>query len=123
MAADVGIGYLAYPKTLRVGGNTGSVNSFTGVSIEDLTGGVVNAKNLFEGDNFACFIFVLAQQAIPQFFKGPLEAINNATSFLDPFLTPILGKLECPELSKFDQSLFNQFPGYKYSPTGPATNY
>lgn len=123
MALDVGIGYLAYPDTLRVGGNTGKVNSFTGVSVEDLTGGVLNAKNLFEGDNFACFAFVLAQQAIPDFLKGPLADLNNASAFLKPFLAPILDKLECPELGQFDQSLFNDFPGYKYSPTGPATNY
>ncbi|KAJ5104591.1 hypothetical protein NUU61_001938 [Penicillium alfredii] len=123
VAADVGIGYLAYPKTLKVGGNTGKVNSFTGVSVEDLTGGVLNAKSLFEGDNFACFAFVLAEQAIPHFLKGPLESINNATSFLKPFLSPILGKLECPELGNFDQSLFNDFPGYKYKPNGPDTNY
>lgn len=123
VAADVGIGYLAYPDTLKIGGNTGKVNSFTGVQVEDLTGGVLNGKNLFEGDNFACFVFVLAQQAIPHFLKGPLEDINNATSFLNPFLDPILNVLECPELGRFDQSLFNDFPGYKYSPKGPATNY
>ncbi|CAG8071900.1 unnamed protein product [Penicillium salamii] len=120
---DVGIGYLAYPNTLKIGGNTGKVNSFTGVNVEDLTSGVLNAKNLFEGDNFACFAFVLLQQGIPHFLKGPLEDINNATSFLAPFLEPLLGKLTCPELGKFDQSLFNSFPGHKYSPTGPATNY
>lgn len=121
--ADVGIGYLSYPNTLKIGGNTGKVNSFTGVDVEDLTAGVLNAKNLFEGDNFACFAFVLLQQGIPDFLKGPLADINNATSFLAPFLSPLFDKLECPQLGKFDQSLFNDFPGYKYSPTGPATNY
>ena len=55
--------------------------------------------------------------------SGPLADINNATSFLKPFLSPVLDKLTCPELNGFDQSLFNSFPGYKYSPTGPATNY
>ncbi|KAJ5760956.1 hypothetical protein N7520_008112 [Penicillium odoratum] len=120
---DVGIGYLAYPDTLKIGGNTGSVNSFTGVEVSDLTGGVLDAGNLFEGDNFACFVFSLLQQGIPDFLKGPLADIFNATSFLDPFLAPILGKLECPELGQYDQSLFNHFPGYTYSPTGPDTNY
>ncbi|KAJ5648442.1 hypothetical protein N7490_004814 [Penicillium lividum] len=120
---DVGIGYLAYPDTLKIGGNTGSVNSFTGVEVSDITGGVLNAANLFEGDNFACFVFSLLQQGIPDFLKGPLADINSATSFLDPYLAPILGKLECPELGQYDQSLFNDFPGYTYSPTGPDTNY
>lgn len=123
VAADVGIGYLAYPKTLRFGGNAGKVNSFIGVAVSDLTGGVLDATTLFEGDNFACFIFNLAQQAIPSALKGPLAAINNATSFLDTYLSPFLNTLECPELGKFDQSVFNSFPGYKYNPTGLGTSY
>lgn len=31
--------------------------------------------------------------------------------------------LDRPILEKYDQSLFNKFPEYHYSPIGPATNY
>ena len=99
------------------------MNSFTGVSVESLTGGVLNAETLFEGDNFACFAFNLAQQGIPDFLKGPLSALNNATAFLNTYLSPILDALECPQLGQYDQGLFNEFPGHTYSPTGPDTNY
>lgn len=34
-----------------IGGNTGTVNSFTGVDLGDTTGGVYNAQTLFEGNN------------------------------------------------------------------------
>ena len=119
----MGIGYAAYPETLKIGGNTGKVNSFTGVSVEDLSGGVFNAANLFEGNNFACFAFELAQQGLPSFLKGPLSAINNAIAFVDQYFSPILSGLECPQLGKYDQGLFNSFPGHTYSPTGPDTNY
>jgi hypothetical protein len=123
VALDVGIGYLAYPETLKIGGNTGTPNSFTGVSVEDLTGGVFNAANLFEGNNFACFAFGLVQQGLPAFLKGPLGAINNATGFVGQYLNPITSALNCPELGQYDQGLFNSFPGHTYSPTGPDTNY
>ena len=38
-------------------------------------------------------------------------------------LPQVFDTLNCPQLGKFDQSLFNQFPGHTYSPTSPATNY
>ncbi|MCJ1333363.1 hypothetical protein MMC10_010058 [Thelotrema lepadinum] len=123
VAVDVGIGYAAYPSTLRIGGNTGTPNSFTGISVEDFTGGVYNAGALFQGNNFACFAFSIAQQGLPDFLKGPLSAINNATAFVGKYFDPITAPLQCPQLGQFDQGLFNSFPGYKYSPTGPATNY
>jgi hypothetical protein len=123
VAEDVGIGYAAYPGTLKIGGNTGTPNSFVGVSVEDLSGGVFNAQNLFTGDNFACFAFSLAQQGVPSFLKGPLSSINKALALVEQYISPITSALNCPELGQYDQGLFNSFPGYTYSPTGPATNY
>lgn len=138
---DVALGYVAYPKTLKFGGNTGKVNTFTGLNVANLvrftlctfllfpadsspqTGGVLDAKTLFQGDNFACFAFNLAQQAIPAALKGPLSELNKAIAFLDKYLSPITSKLECPELGQYDQGLFNSYPGRTYSPTGPDTNY
>jgi hypothetical protein len=56
----VGLGKLAPilendPTLLDIGGNTNGVNTFTGVDIGNLTGGVINGENLLQGDNFACF--------------------------------------------------------------------
>ncbi|KAJ3804494.1 Chloroperoxidase, partial [Lentinula aff. lateritia] len=45
----------AHPQFLSIGGNTGQVNTFTGVDVADLTGGVYNAATLLEGNNFQCF--------------------------------------------------------------------
>lgn len=41
-----------------IGGNTGTVDSFTGVDIADLTGGVLNAATLLEDNNLLCFAMV-----------------------------------------------------------------
>ncbi|KAI9728366.1 MAG: hypothetical protein M1828_003766 [Chrysothrix sp. TS-e1954] len=123
VVGDLAIGYLAYPSTLRFGGNTGTPNSFTGVSITNLTGNLYNAQTLFTGNNFACFTFQLTQQAVPDFVKGPLSEINAATKLLNANIDPLLAPLACPQLGKYDQGLFNSYPGRTYSPTGPDTNY
>lgn len=120
---DVGIGYAAYPRTLRIGGNTGKPNSYVGVSVANFTGGVFDAGNLFKGDNFQCFAFSIAENGLPDFVKGPLNQLNKAEKLLGKHFNNLIGDLNCPQLGKSDQGLFNQFPGRFYSPTGPATNY
>jgi hypothetical protein len=55
--------------------------------------------------------------------EGPLADLNNATSFLDTYMSPTLGKLECSELGQHEQSIFNSLPEHTYSPMGQATNY
>lgn len=123
LTGRVALGYAAYPNTLLIGGNTGTVNSFTGVSPGDLSDGVYNLDTLFEGDNFACFAFQLLENGLPDFLKPDVGKLSTTTNLINKALAPILGNLSCPALSTFDQGLFNQFPGYTYSPTGPATNY
>lgn len=123
VAIDVGIGYLAYPRTLKFGGNTGKPNSFVGLDVADITGGVFNVKNLFEGNNFACFAFSLLEQAIPDFLNKGILDISPVTNLVNKFVGPFLGGLACPQLGKLDIGLFDQFPGYTYRPKGPATNW
>ncbi|KAJ5882377.1 uncharacterized protein N7529_001049 [Penicillium soppii] len=119
---DVGIGYFSYQKTLKIGKHRKGQLIHWCRCLRPHWRCTKNSKNLFEDDNFACFAFVLLQQAIPDFLKRPLADINNATPFLAPSLSPLLSKLIWPEFSKYDQSLFNDLPGYKYRPRGPATN-
>lgn len=49
--ADVVAGALKYPQLLMVGGNTGQVNTFTGVDVSALTNGVFNAQTLLQENN------------------------------------------------------------------------
>ncbi|OQO04752.1 hypothetical protein B0A48_09675 [Cryoendolithus antarcticus] len=120
---DLAIGYAAYPNTLKIGGNTGKPNSFTGVNVADLSGGVYHAETLFQGNNFACFAFQLMQQGIPDFLNNAILDLGTVTSFINKYVGSYMGGLGCPQLGQYDLGLFDQFPGYKYSPTGPATNY
>lgn len=70
---------LAYPKFLDVGGNTGKTNTFTGVNIDDLTGGAYNTATLLEGNNLLCFAFEFAQQGEPDLLKD-LAAIGGGAA-------------------------------------------
>lgn len=123
VAEDVAIGYAAYPDTLKYGGNTGTPNSFVGLDVANLTGGVYNAQNLLDGNNFACFAFSLAEQGIPDFLNPAINDIAPVTDLVNQYFAPIIGNLSCPQQGQYDIGLFDQFPGYKYSPDGPATNY
>lgn len=123
VALDVGIGYAAYPNTLKFGGNTGTPNSFVGLDVENITGGAFNAETLLEGNNFGCFAFNLAEQGIPDFLDNIVNDLTPITDLVNQYIGPVIANLSCPQLGQFDLGLFNQFPGYKYSPTGPDTNY
>ena len=58
-----------YPQFLDIGGNTGTVNSFTGVDLQDLTGGVYNSQTIFEGNNAQCLAYQFAQQVSTHIYE------------------------------------------------------
>lgn len=101
---------------MEIGGNTGQINSFTGVDPGDLSGGVYNGATLLEGNNLGCFAFQAAQQVIPSFLQGVLGNLAPIISLVNEYINPVLSELNCPALLTFNQSAFNQFPGYKYNP-------
>ena len=110
---DLIAGAKDYPSTLRFGGNTGTTNSFTGVDLEDLTGGVYNGATLLEGNNLACFAFQAAMAGGIDELDGVIGALGG---LLDPVLDPIkdvFSTLSCPQLHDFRSQLFDIFPGYQ----------
>ncbi|KAF7196971.1 Dothistromin biosynthesis peroxidase dotB [Pseudocercospora fuligena] len=115
--ADVFLDLLAgaqqYPDTLRIGGNTGTTNSFTGVDVGNLTGGVFNGASLFQDNNLACFAFRAAQAGSIDELNGVLNTIGNLISPLTDQLNTALSALSCPQLSNYNSQLFSLFPGYK----------
>ena len=115
---DVATGYQEDPSTFKLGGNTNGVNSFVGVDVGNLTGGVFNAQNLFEGNNLGCFVLLAQQEDFPDILKGLEGDLSVITDLLAQYFTPLLTKLECPKLEKYNQGLFNKYPGYKYHPKG-----
>lgn len=112
-ALDLNIAALEHLEFLSVGGNTGTVNSFTGVDLKNLTGGVFDVTTLAEGNNAICFAFQVAQQAAPDILKGLLSNTASALGQLNAAVTAALSGLSCPQLKSIDTSQFAQFPGAK----------
>ncbi|KAH7411947.1 hypothetical protein DE146DRAFT_259165 [Phaeosphaeria sp. MPI-PUGE-AT-0046c] len=102
---------LKYPDLIRVGGNTGEPNTFVGVDLDDLTGGVFNAQTLLEGNNMVCFAMQFINIGSPDILKGLVGNVLQAVSKLTDALKPILQTLSCPQVSEFNGNLFEQFPG------------
>jgi len=112
LAVDSVYAGLKHPEFLSIGGNTGTVNSFAGVNVGDITGGVFNSVNLLEGNNLICFAFQAAQQAMPDVLKGILGTLLSvALNLFTTKITPILGDLGCPQLTKYDPAVFGTYPG------------
>ncbi|PVH93262.1 Cloroperoxidase [Periconia macrospinosa] len=101
------------PYVIAIGGNTGKPNTFTGVNVGDLTGGVFNAQTLLQGNNLACFAFQAVNLASPDILRGGLlgDLAQTAVQKLTEALGSIFATLNCPQLVKYDTSLFNAFPG------------
>ncbi|KAJ3928402.1 MAG: hypothetical protein NXY57DRAFT_1050558 [Lentinula lateritia] len=100
---------LAHPEFLSVGGNTGHVNTFTGVDFANLTGGVFSASTLLEGNNLGCFVLQAAVMVLPTGVAGLLEGVLDE---LAEVVNPLLQAWDCPELTQMDVSLLERFPGY-----------
>ncbi|KAJ4299471.1 hypothetical protein N0V90_004716 [Kalmusia sp. IMI 367209] len=115
--ADVAILATRYPSVVRVGGNTGTPNSFVGANLGDITGGVYNAQNLLQGNNALCFAFQAAQQGLPDALQGVVSVIGPIVNLVAQFVNPVTSALNCPALNQFNQSAFNQYPGAGYNPT------
>lgn len=106
--ADVLYAARKYPKFLDVGGNTGTPNSFVGVDIANLTGGLYNAQTLTQGDNLACFAYQSAQQLEPKALLNPLQPVTSA-------FAPIYSHFNCSQLQKYDDASLTSLPGYVQS--------
>ncbi|OSS52535.1 hypothetical protein B5807_03023 [Epicoccum nigrum] len=102
---------LANPELIRLGGNTGSPNSFTGVDVDHLTGNVLNAQNLLEGNNLMCLALTAALQGTPDLLGGLVGNVLLAVQKLAGVLEPVFAALNCPEITKYDSTVFKAFPG------------
>ncbi|KAJ5047226.1 uncharacterized protein L3040_003066 [Drepanopeziza brunnea f. sp. 'multigermtubi'] len=112
--ADVVAAALAFPKFVSVGGNTGTVNSFAGVDLANLTGGVFNSATLLQGNNLACFIFQGVIQFLPDAFQGVVTGIlGTALDGLVAQVDGILAPLNCPILNEVNMDQLVGYPGAK----------
>ncbi|KAL8280569.1 hypothetical protein RQP46_006892 [Phenoliferia psychrophenolica] len=92
----VGVGQqcLAYPATCGVGGNTGTVNSFAGINVGDVSGGAFNSAVYTDPAKLGCFISQNIQAEAPSFlsnvFQG--EVLQTVVDLVSTMLVPTLAK-------------------------------
>lgn len=114
-ALDLNAAALEYPQFLSVGGNTGKVDTFTGVDLTNVTSGVYNLQTLAQGNNAACFAFQFAQQAAPDILKGLFSGITKPLAQLNDAMGKVFSEISCPQLQAIDTSQFKNYPGSKGS--------
>lgn len=112
-----------YPGIVRFGGNTGTVNSFAGVDVTNLTGGVYNLADLAQGNNGACFFMQLATQGLPDATDTIVGLGKSVLEWATEQIAPLNSKLNCPQLADFNGAIFDQFPGANYKADEQQTSF
>lgn len=119
----------AYPENCQVGGNTGEVNSFSGVNLGDISGGFVNSvTDLSDPVRLGCWLSQMIQADVPSFldkvFTG--AALTQVLALIPSKLIPGLQGLgSCPNLPAGRSVLQygNTFPGAPLVQTGSRNPY
>ena len=89
----------AVPEAASVGGNTGTVNSFTGVDLGDITGGAYRTTDLLNPTKFVSNFYQLTLALVPDFLRsealGSLlgGALNLLQTEISPFVDPSCAKI------------------------------
>jgi hypothetical protein len=115
----------SYPSSCLVGGNTGEVNSFSGVNLGDISGGFVNAvEDLQDPQRLGCFISQMVKADTPSSLSNVLEgaALVSALALIDTQLVPALKNLgSCPNVpaGKSQNEYAGKFPGAQAPVSGP----
>lgn len=85
-----------HPFLLDVGGNTAEVNTFTGLDLSNITGGLLNTATLLEGNNLICFSLEIAKTFGPNSLSTLYKLLSVPAGILtDALSTPLLD-LSCP---------------------------
>lgn len=107
---------LKYPELLSVGGNTGKVNTFSGLDVANVTGGVYKSLSLLEGNNLMCFALEIIKTLAPSMLSSTFRVVGDVLGMLTDAL-PFLS-LDCPVYSdlamggsSLEDLILNTYPG------------
>ena len=111
-ATDAIAAAVEYPQLGVPGGNTGTTNSFTGINVDDVSGGVFSLGNLAEGDNAFCFGYQLGEQLIPDAIRGLVTDLQEGLTELTGAFSKAFGAFNCPQIENTEMAQFNIYPGF-----------
>ncbi|KAL9101911.1 MAG: hypothetical protein Q9163_002877 [Psora crenata] len=112
LIVDINLMALQHPEFLSVGGNTGTIDSFVGVDLQNLTGGVYSASSLLQGNNAICFALQASLQEAPDILSKIFADVSAALDKLGSAVGQATDGLGCPVLSEINSSQFDMYPGY-----------
>ncbi|KAH9880574.1 hypothetical protein IAQ61_000867 [Plenodomus lingam] len=87
---------MKHPELGSIGGNTGKVNSFTGLDMSDITGGVLNSATLLDNNNLLCFTFEVLKTFLPNSLSPLLKTLEVPIKLVTDTLAAPLLSLACP---------------------------
>ena len=89
------------PEAVSVGGNTGTVNSFTGVDLGDITGGAYRTSDLTNPAKFVCYFYQLTLTLVPDFLRSYAlgAALGGALTLLQNQIGPYVDP-QCAKIGK-----------------------
>ncbi|GFF49969.1 aromatic peroxygenase [Aspergillus udagawae] len=87
---------LKHPELASIGGNTGTVNSFAGVNVADVTGGVLNLTTLLDGNNLLCFVFEVLKFSGPNALAGLYKTLAVPLDMINKIIAVPLLNMSCP---------------------------
>lgn len=72
------------------------MNSFTGVDLGDLTGGVLDATTLLEGNNLICLVMEVVKTAAPNSLSTVFSVLTTPLELITDAIGSGLLSLSCP---------------------------
>ncbi|KAG9494907.1 hypothetical protein J7337_013136 [Fusarium musae] len=102
----------------NIGGNMGEVNSYAGVDVSNITGGVLNLTKLLEGNNLLCFVFEIVKTVAPNSLSTLFSIIATPLELITDALGSAVLNLACPAFkdltvggTDFEDGIKKKFPG------------
>ena len=89
-----------------MGGNTGTVNSFAGVDLGDITGGAYETSDLTNPKKFVCYLYELSLAIVPDFLRS--EALGNALAGALNLLQTEVSPLVDPSCAKIGELVLGE---------------
>ena len=89
------------PSALSVGGNTGTVNSFTGVDVGNITGGIYQSADLTDPKKLVCFLYQTTLAIVPDFLRSEAlgDVLGSALGLLQEKIAPLVDP-SCAEIGE-----------------------
>lgn len=96
----------------------GEVNSYAGVDVSNITGGVLNLTKLLEGNNLLCFVFEIVKTVAPNSLSTLFSIIATPLELITDALGSAVLNLACPAFKdltvggqSFEDGIKDKFPG------------